>query len=60
MIQKSMLRMDVDIGEDGSMNNYCVAVRKVEDKFKGLQFHRIEREHNMAVDALSKLRSSRA
>jgi ribonuclease HI len=42
-----------------SMSNYCAAVRKIEDKFKGLEFHHVEREHNMAADTLSKLGSSR-
>jgi hypothetical protein len=42
------------------MNNYCAAVRKIEDKFEGLEFHYIERDYNMAADALSKLGSSRA
>ena len=40
------------------MSNYYVAVRKVEDKFEGLEFHHIERDRNMAADALSKLGSS--
>jgi hypothetical protein len=42
------------------MGNYCTAVRKIEDKFEGLEFHRIERDRNVAADALSKLGSSRA
>jgi hypothetical protein len=29
------------------MSNYYVAVRKVEDKFEGLEFHHIERDCNM-------------
>jgi ribonuclease HI/transposase InsO family protein len=43
-----------------SMSKYCTAVRKVEEKFEGLEFHRIERDRNMAADALSKLGSSQA
>jgi hypothetical protein len=43
-----------------SMNKYCAAVRKLEDKFKGLEFHHVERDHNAAADALSKLGSIRA
>jgi hypothetical protein len=35
-------------------------VRKLEDKFEGLEFHHVERGRNAAVDALSKLGSSRA
>jgi hypothetical protein len=42
------------------MNKYCAAVRKLEDKFEGLGFHHLERDYNAAVDALSKLGSSRA
>jgi hypothetical protein len=43
-----------------SMNRYCAAVRKLEDKFEGLEFHHVERDHNAAADAFSKLGSSRA
>jgi hypothetical protein len=42
------------------MGKYCPAVRKLEDKFKGLEFHHVERDRNTAADALSKLGSSRA
>jgi hypothetical protein len=40
------------------MGKYCTAVRKLEDKFEGLEFHHVERDRNAAVDALSKLGSS--
>jgi ribonuclease HI len=43
-----------------SMNKYCATVRKLEDKFEGLEFHHVERDRNAAADALSKLGSSRA
>jgi ribonuclease HI len=43
-----------------SMGKYCEAVRKLEGKFKGLEFHHVERDRNAATDTLSKLRSSRA
>jgi hypothetical protein len=43
-----------------SMGKYCTAVRKLEDKFEGLEFHHVERDRNAAADALSKLGSSRA
>jgi ribonuclease HI len=43
-----------------SMGKYCAAVRKLEDKFEGLEFHHVERDRNAAADALSKLGSSRA
>ena len=41
------------------MGKYCTVVRKLEDKFEGLEFHHVERDRNAAVDALSKLGSSR-
>jgi ribonuclease HI len=41
-----------------SMGNYCASVRKIEDKFEGLEFHHIERDHNATADAQSKLGSS--
>jgi hypothetical protein len=40
------------------MDKYCTVVRKLEDKFEGLEFHHVERDHNAAADALSKLGSS--
>jgi ribonuclease HI len=43
-----------------SMNKYCATVQKLEDKFEGLELHHVERDHNAAADALSKLGSSRA
>jgi hypothetical protein len=42
------------------MGKYCTAVRKLEDKFDGLEFHHVERDRNAAAYALSKLGSSRA
>jgi hypothetical protein len=42
------------------MNRYCAVVRKLEDKFESLEFHHMERDHNAATDALSKLGSNRA
>jgi hypothetical protein len=41
-----------------SMGKYCTAVRKLEEKFEGLEFHHVERDRNAATDALSKLGSS--
>jgi hypothetical protein len=43
-----------------SMGKYCTTVRKLDDKFEGLEFHHVERDRNTAADALSKLGSSRA
>jgi hypothetical protein len=42
------------------MGKYCAAVRKLEDKFEGLEFHHVERDRNTTADVLSKLGSSRA
>jgi ribonuclease HI len=55
----SQVNKDWDCSTD-SMNKYCAAVRKLEDKFEGLEFHHVERDHNASADALSKLGSSRA
>jgi ribonuclease HI len=41
-----------------SMGKYCTAVQKLEDKFEGLEFHHVERDHNAVANALSKLGSS--
>jgi ribonuclease HI len=55
----SQINKDWDCSTD-SMGKYCAAVRKLEDKFEGLEFHHVERDHNAAGDVLSKLGSSRA
>jgi ribonuclease HI len=55
----SQLNKDWDCSTD-SMIKYCAAVRKLEDKFEGLEFHHVERDRNAVADALSKLGSSRA
>jgi ribonuclease HI len=43
-----------------SMGKYCAAIRKLEDKFEGLEFHHVERDRNVIADVLPKLGSSRA
>jgi ribonuclease HI len=55
----SQINKEWDCSND-SMGKYCTAVRKLEDKFEGLEFHHVERDLNAAADALSKLESSRA
>jgi ribonuclease HI len=55
----SQINKDWDCSTD-SMGKYCVAVRKLEDKFEGLEFHHVKRDRNAAANALSKLGSSRA
>jgi ribonuclease HI len=53
----SQINKEWDCSND-SMGKYCTAVRKLEDKFEGLEFHHVERDRNTAVDTLSKLGSS--
>jgi hypothetical protein len=48
-----------DIRKD-LMNAYCAKVRKLEAHFKGLEFHHVYRDNNVAADVLSKLGSKRA
>jgi ribonuclease HI len=55
----SQINKDWDCSTN-SMGKYCAVVHKLEDKFEGLEFHHVERDCNAAVDALSKLGSSRA
>jgi ribonuclease HI len=43
-----------------NMDAYCLEVRKLENKFFGLEFHHIVRDNNVAADVLSKLGSTRA
>jgi hypothetical protein len=43
-----------------NMDAYYLEVRKLENKFYGLEFHNIVRDNNVAVDVLSKLGSTRA
>jgi ribonuclease HI len=55
----SQVNKDWDCSTD-SMNRYCAAVQKLEDKFEGFEFHHVERDRNATIDALLKLGSSRA
>jgi hypothetical protein len=43
-----------------NMDAYCLEVRKLENKFYGLEFHHIVRDNNVATYVLSKLCSTRA
>jgi ribonuclease HI len=43
-----------------NMDAYCLEVRKLENKFYGLEFHHIVRDNNVAADIPSKLGSTRA
>jgi hypothetical protein len=42
------------------MDAYVQEVRKLENKFSGLEVHHVLREHNAGADILSKLGSTRA
>jgi ornithine carbamoyltransferase len=43
-----------------NMEAYCLEVRKLENKFNGLEFHHVVHDNNVAADILSKLGSTRA
>jgi ribonuclease HI len=42
-----------------NMDAYCLEVRKLENKFYGLELHHVVRDNNVATDVLSKLGSTR-
>jgi hypothetical protein len=42
------------------MDAYYVVIRKLEDKFYGIEYHHMVRVDNQAADELSKLGSTRA
>jgi hypothetical protein len=44
----------------GNLDAYCLEVRKLENKFYGLEFHHVICDNNVAADVLSKLSSTRA
>jgi hypothetical protein len=41
-----------------NMDAYCLEVRKLENKFYGLEFHHVIRDNNVAADVLTKRVSS--
>jgi hypothetical protein len=43
-----------------NMDAYCLEVRKLENKFYGLEFHHVVCDNNVVADVLSKLGSTRA
>jgi ribonuclease HI len=43
-----------------NMDAYCLEVRKLENKFYGLEFHHVVRDNNVAADVLLKLGSTPA
>ena len=42
------------------MDAYVAEIRKLENKFSGLEIHHVIRDNNVAADVLSKLGSDRA
>ena len=40
------------------MDAYCAAIRKLEDKFYGIEYHHVVWANNQAADELSKLGST--
>jgi ribonuclease HI len=58
LVDISQINKEWDCSND-SMGKYCTTIRKLEDKFEGLEFHHVERDRNVVADALSKLGSSR-
>ena len=42
------------------MDAYVAKIRKLENKFSGLEIHHVIRDNNIAADVLSKLDSDRA
>jgi ribonuclease HI len=47
----SQINKDWDFSTN-SLGKFCIAVRKLEDTFEGLEFHHVERDRNAAADAL--------
>ena len=41
------------------MDAYCVVIRKLKDKFYGIEYHHVVRADNQVADELSKLGSIR-
>ena len=42
------------------MDAYCATIRKLEDKFYGIEYHHVVWANNQAADELSKIGSTRA
>ena len=45
---------------DPKMDAYCKAVRRLEEKFDGLELNHVLRKYNEVADALAKMASERA
>ena len=42
------------------MDAYCAMIRKLEDKFYGIEYHHVVRANNQVADKLSKIGSTQA
>ena len=42
------------------MDAYCAVIRKLEDKFYGIEYHHVVRANNQVADELSKIGSTQA
>ena len=57
MIQQ--VNKEWDINKE-TLDAYVAEIRKLENKFSGLEIHHVVRDNNVAADILSKLGSDRA
>ena len=57
MIQQVNKEWDIN---NKRMDDYVAEVRKLENKFVGLEIHHVVRDNNVAADVLSELGSTRA
>jgi ribonuclease HI len=59
MLVVQQVNNEWDVNKD-TMNTYVAEIRKLENKFSGLELHHVIRDNNVGSDVLSKLRSNRA
>jgi hypothetical protein len=59
LLEVQQVNKEWDINKD-TMDAYVTEIRKLENKFSGLEFHHVIRDKNMGADVLSKLGSDRA
>ena len=59
LIVVQQVNKEWDINKN-TMDAYIEEIRKLENKFSGLEIHHVDRDNNVGADILSKLGSSRA
>ena len=59
MLVVQQVNKEWDINKD-TMDAYIEEIRKLENKFSGLEIHHVDRDNNVGANVLSKLRSTRA